>query len=73
MREANKSLQFERDDLKQKLSDAQGDIKVMYPYKHWVSRSQSQDQVYKYLNDVLLNDILIHRMQYLEHVSENTV
>ena len=29
MREANKSLQFERDDLKQKLADAQGDIKVL--------------------------------------------
>lgn len=28
MREVNKSLQFEVDDLKQKLSDAQGDIKV---------------------------------------------
>ena len=28
MREANKSLQFEVDDLKQKLKDAQGDIKV---------------------------------------------
>ena len=28
MREVNKSLQFEVDDLKQKLKDAQGDIKV---------------------------------------------
>ena len=28
MREVNKSLQFEADDLKQKLADAQGDIKV---------------------------------------------
>ena len=28
MREVNKALQFEVDDLKQKLSDAQGDIKV---------------------------------------------
>lgn len=27
-REQNKSLQFEVDDLKQKLQDAQGDIKV---------------------------------------------
>ena len=30
MREANKSLQFEVDDLKQKLKDAQGDIKVHF-------------------------------------------
>ncbi len=28
MRDVNKSLQFEVDDLKQKLSDANGDIKV---------------------------------------------
>ena len=30
MRDVNKSLQFEVDDLKQKLSDANGDIKVCY-------------------------------------------
>ena len=28
MREANKTLQFENDDWKQKMKDAQGDIKV---------------------------------------------
>ena len=30
MRDANKCLQFEVDDLKQKLKDAQGDIKVAF-------------------------------------------
>ena len=29
MREVNKSLQFEVDDLKQKLTDSNGDIKVV--------------------------------------------
>jgi len=32
MREVNKSLQFEVDDLKQKLKDSNGDIKVFQSY-----------------------------------------
>ena len=36
MRDVNKALQFEVDDLKQKLIDAQGDIKVsdLYAFKY---------------------------------------
>ena len=35
MREVNKSQQFEVDDLRQKLSDAQGDIKVKKKVRLW--------------------------------------
>ena len=42
MRDVNKSLQFEVDDLKQKLNDANGDIKVPDIFYHSNDRNLHQ-------------------------------